>query len=260
MSIVATGYWIEPVTPGSVIDALVKLCLGFYVPDVIAAAGVLVVCGMLIYAVITARKSAPHQLYLLAFLPFVLSVMASIVWHPIFLFRGFIACAPAIYLLVAQAFSSSRRSALVGAFLIIPIITVALVGYYPGNIRQKGDQSYLIQMIRDRWQPGDIVYHASDSTALRWLAYAPDIPMAIRPECVDDRTVGSLSPATRAALNFPIYRLDELTYTRAWLIWSAGPTASRCEHRELEALTSNAQLIADRSELFAKGGIWLLEH
>lgn len=253
------GFWIGPVNLGSVVDVFCKILMGFYIPEPLMTLSALVVIGLLAFSTFTAWRSSPRLLYLLGFVPLVLAVVISIAWRPMLLFRALLPSAPFLAVLILQAFSSSARRWWILAALVLPLLVLSLANHYPANVVKKGTQQGLISTIRAAWQPGDIVYHASDSTAVRWLVYARDLTQFIMPECPNQRTLGALSAATRQALNFPILPLDQIEHSRAWVVWSAGPNATQCEYDLVEQLTQGAPPIIGKDELFAHGGLWILE-
>jgi len=107
MRIVAGGYWIMPVTPGSAVFALTNLMYAFTIPPWLAPMGVIVAVGLIAWlTILTLRTRAPEALLLLwlVLAPALLAVIVSIVWRPILLFRGLAPSLPALFLLAGWAF------------------------------------------------------------------------------------------------------------------------------------------------------------
>jgi len=261
MKSVAGGYWIQPVTLGSVIYAVYMLFTGFSMPEPWQPGAVLVIIGLLVYTIWRVKQLNPHGhgiLLVIGILPMVLAVTVSLVWKPILLFRGLIPSAPALYLLVGWAISRLPYYRRMYAWFIIgPVLAAGLVGHYTLAPELKHLTLVTINDVQKEFKPGDIVYHVNDGSMIGWLAYAPSLPQYQMPAC-EEITLGQLSELTRNGIGIQEVELSELEFTRAWIVWGDGPTSSQCEHDKAQAIVSNAMLShLSRSDEYVKSGVWL---
>jgi hypothetical protein len=217
----------------------------------------------------------------LAFLPFGLALLVSLVWQPILHYRPLIAISPFLYILLAGPVEAlfwkfslpsqpphnyiSHFSGLIwgrvlfAAIFLLPLILVTDVSIY-AFARGNKTSGALISLgyIQEHWQPGDIVYHFGDDS---WVNTTPydNYPNYMAPAC--DRTLGELSPATRQAIGVQILPLSSLSYTRAWVIWSDGPLEPTCWTAQLQALglDPNWPIKVTEDSEYVYDGLWLLE-
>lgn len=263
MRTVATGYWIEPVTLGQVMLTTTIEFFGAFSRQYIMA-GTLVVVGIFAWSMVRNLHNRPAWLVPVAWLalaPFAMSIMVSLLWKPIYLYRGLIGCTPFLYLLVvepATRLTGWRRVYLAG--LVAPVLAAGLVGFYQDIIQFKSTTLDAVDWVMERWQPGDIIYSINDGTWVSWSAYVTDRPIYLMPECPGQHDRGALSPLTREALGVPIAELDELEFKRAWVLWHNGATAHPCNIRKAEALLAGYEplLIAEDSA-FVFSGIWMID-
>jgi hypothetical protein len=182
----------------------------------------------------------------MGFAPIAATIVAGFIWQPLLLYRGLIGSAPFLYLLVASELAPKRWSyRLISLAIILPVAITGLAGYYIFNPTNKGTDLQTIAMIRAEWQPGDLIYHVSDNSALFWSYYGRDLPQFEMPNCGVD--LGSLSAPTRQAIGIQQLPLDQLPpYKRLWIIWGAAATATACEDDQAAQLVANAQLITKK--------------
>ena len=73
----------------------------------------------------------------------------------------------------------------------------------------------VIDVIQNEWQPGDILYHANDMTAVLFSNYLPDKPHYV----IDEKELaGGYGIVEAARLNIPRDALEKIPHTRAWLV------------------------------------------
>lgn len=259
---VAGGYWIQPITPGGVLDALYGLSWSFYMPEQLIALSVMVTVGALAYAgwrAVQRRSAGRLTLLYLGFAPLALAVGMSLAWKPILLFRGLIGSTPALVLLVAWAVADLPRwKRLYAAVLIVPIMAAGLVGEYLYGPYQKGQIRQVVEMVRAQWLPGDVVYHAVDGSPVMWMTYGSDLPQAMAPRCA--RSIGSYSDESLQAIGITIKPLAEIPHRRAWIIYTEHPTMFECQRQDgLAVLASTgAQLYREiGSTQYVLEQIWL---
>jgi hypothetical protein len=178
--------------------------------------------------------------------PITAAVLAGLIWQPVLLYRGLIGSAPFLYLLIAYELAPKPwLYRLVSLVIIVPVAFSGMLGYFAYNAINKGTDIQTIAMIRADWQPGDLIYHVSDNSALFWSYYGQDLPQYEMPNCGLD--LGSLSGPTRQELGIQQLALDQLPdHKRLWIIWGATATAVACEDDAAKALVANAQLITKR--------------
>ncbi len=235
MANVAQGYWIQPVTPGGVIYALVLSFWSFYTPSwaILAA---LVTLTLLAWAVIRGRRAGPAWKVLMVggFGPLLLAVAASLAWKPVLLYRGLIASVPVLCMLIGTAIDTLnwRKLSYVSAILL-PMLLGGVYRYYVEIPAAKGLIYQDMTQLQSQWRDGDLLIHTNASTYLRWRAYAPDLPQVVLPTCGPNG--GEISEVTRSALN--AYTTDGVV-KRLWVLWDSGPTTPTCEIVRAEALTN----------------------
>lgn len=267
MRTVQSGYWIQPVTPGVVADVLYHWLGGAYTPLWMMPSVVILGAGMLGWAALRAARSrAPEPMVLLwcVVAPVTLAVMASLVWRPIFLFRGFAPSAPSFFLLAAWAITYRTdwpaRSVALG--LVAPVMALALVGYYQVNAENKGgDYAEGYALVAAQMRPGDVVVTNQEGGVLtaRYSALA-DQTVYLLPRC--GHVIGGLSDATRAAMGIVEAEPDALRWRRLWFILGEAPTIPACNVEQSRAFltTHGARLVTTmRDDAFVTAQVWLIE-
>jgi hypothetical protein len=227
--------------------------------------------GALIYAVLHRPNNLGSVLWL-AFLPFGLAVLVSLVWQPVLHYRPLIGISPFLYILLAWPVEGlfvklnhytyvwfNRRAALVCAIFIIPLILVPDASMYVYTRENKtSSATKALTYIQAHWQPGDIIYDYTDDS---WVNTTPfeNHPSYKSPEC--GLVLGALSPATRQAIGMQIVPLTSLSYQRAWLLWSDSSEEPMCAFGQLtsQGLDPHKPLITLDSDEYYFDGLWLLE-
>ena len=222
--------------------------------------------GALLYAFLHRSENLGSILWL-AFLPFVLAVLVSLVWQPVLHYRPLIGISPFLYILLAgpveAIFQGNRirwRNVLYAAIFIVPLILISDVSMYVYARENKtSGASIALAYIQAHWQPGDMIYHFGDDS---WVNTTPynSLPNYKAPDC--SATLGALSPATRAAIGQQIVPLSSLTYQRAWLLWSESPLTPPCLDSQLTSLGLDPKkpLLTTTSNEYVFEGLWLLEN
>jgi hypothetical protein len=222
----------------------------------------------LLYAILHRPENLGSILWL-AFLPFALAVLVSLIWQPVLHYRPLIGISPFLYILLAgpveAIFQGNRirwRTVLYAAIFIVPLILISDVSVYVYARENKtSGASIALAYIQAYWQPGDVIYHFGDDS---WVNTTPynSLPNYKAPDC--GATLGSLSPATRIAIGQQIVPLSSLTYQRAWLLWSESPLTPPCLDDQLTSLGMDPKkpllLLTTTSNEYVFEGLWLLEH
>jgi uncharacterized membrane protein len=256
MSQVSGGYWIEPVTVGQVVYTLTLFLFGPFTRQWVIAA-TMVAIGATAYAAFkTPRRS--YVLYWLAIAPMALAVLASLMWKPVYLFRGLIGCAPFFYMLILQPLADlpGWRRVYAGA-LIVPLLLIGLVGYWSDVRAFKSSTLEAVARIGAEFQDGDILVSSNDGNWVMFTLYQ-DRPVYLMPPCEDgDR--GALSDVTRQALGVQIKYPTEVPHQRVWLLWNWGAPTSACNRDRVAQLVGDAKpwWLVKETEI-QTSGIWLL--
>ena len=270
MTTLEGGYWMQLTGPGMLLRMLFE---NLFMPPANAVAQIPLMLGCfawlamaLIYAI---RKPLKRIgiIYLMAFLPFALALLVSLVWQPILHYRPLIGISPFLYILLAapvQALFDGKRfklaQALYAMIFIFPLIFVCdgqILLYMRMNKTPSADAE--MAYIQAHWQPGDIIYHFTDDS---WVNLTPynSLPNYKAPDC--GLTLGALSQPTRLAMGQQIIPLADLAYKRAWLLWSDSPLAPQpCTNAQLTALGLDPKkpLLIACSDEYYFDGLWLAE-
>jgi hypothetical protein len=96
----------------------------------------------------------------------------------------------------------------------ICLLAVSLAAWSPAS---KGSNLFQVRdMIRSQWQAGDIIYHATGTTAVVFWYYLPDQPHYL----LDAENGLAQGVAEMAQMNVPQLPLDQIPHRRAWVVWS----------------------------------------
>lgn len=266
MQTVAGGYWILPITPGAVIDVVIHWLAVSFMPDVVKPTGVLVALGLLGFVLFRAARLTHRPALILAwfiFAPLAAVVLGSIIWKPFILFRGFAPSVPALWLLAGWAFTHqlSPRRTLLALALLVPVMALALHGYYARIADNKGAAMYAAAAeVAANWQAGDVLIHANEGTLVdSWGSAVKGYPAYVLPQC--SPTVGGLSAATQKAMG--IQTLPEgAGWRRAWFVWSWPPTVKQCNVDDAQAFIAAhtvTRIIPLRNDALVQANVYLLE-
>jgi hypothetical protein len=265
-------YWMQMTSAGTPLRMLFEVLFMpqgnavLQIPLMLAGYGWLFVA--LLYA-LRNRTANRFAILWMAFLPFGLSILVSLFWQPVMHYRPLIGTAPFLYILLAgpveALFGESGlhlRKTLYAAIFILPLILVCDVMLYLFAIENKTMDGALPYQtyIRQHWQAGDIVYHFGDDSWVNMTPYSPDLPNYRAPGC--DITRGGLSTATRSAIGMQIVPLEDLTYTRAWLIWDDTPLDPYCSNGLIAGygLDPHKPVLVGIDNEYIFSGLWLLDN
>ncbi len=260
---VGAGWWSQPPTVGSVFYVLYMLVWTFSMPDALQVHAALLVFGALAFAIgraVLSRDRAALWLAVLVLLPIGEAVIASVLWHPMLLFRALLPVSPLLLMLLGWAAAQlvTARARLALAIMVAPVVITSLVGYYLYVPDEKGHPQDYINAID--WRAGDIVYHGNESSYMVMHFYTPTAwPQYLMPPA--GRTLGALTESTKTAMGFNEAALDQIPrWRRAWLIWSGPPTVEASEDAAIAALLERYPhlTITERDTTLTRQGIWLL--
>jgi uncharacterized membrane protein len=261
-------HWIPAVTPGGVIYALYSI---FFAPSVtvrLEVLSVLVYSGLIVFSILYALRQCFTDLLpllVMAFGPVLLSVITSLLWQPVTLFRPLIGCAPFLIILLAlpaQWIFERRTRILYAAILVIPIVAANLISlYYFGDQRKNDDANIdVLQTIEADWQPGDIIYHISDASWINMTPYA-GISAGQHYKFSDCGTVlGALTTSTRNAMGYQVAQLEDIPYIRAWIITAETPMNPPCDMDYVRQFTGNTSPVSCFTDTqYIRGCIYLVD-
>lgn len=279
MGAVAAGYWIQPVTPAAVIFAAYQMLFAYSMPQAFQGLAVLVTCGILIYIswriYYHDKPEYTGLLIIMAAGPLVLSIIASIIWRPVLLFRGLIGISVPLTILIVKVVEGIKleyKKYYAYAIIGITLLT-GTMGHYLYNAESKGLTETWVQEIEDKYENGDVIVSLNDNGIIAVMTYGQDLPLYKLEGCGQDAP-GSLSPGTREALQVQEKGIDELIntmydynpkikYSRIWFISTLAPLSPACEIAAaaeiLEGGKYRVKLIRELSNTeYTQAGIYLI--
>jgi len=282
MGTVSGGYWIQPVKPGSVLFVLYQMLFAYSMPPTFQGLGVLLTCGVLIYTGFRVYMDRPPKWLMftvLAFLTLVLSVIVSVVWKPVLLFRGLIGTAVPLTILVVKAMESIKVPyKKVYAYSLIGITLVAgVAGHYKFNAVNKGETTTWVHDVVSRIEKGDVILALNDNGIIAMKTYAPGVPVYKLVGCGEE-PLGGLSGQTRQAIGVEERAIGELIpevpgipnagpsiplqkYVRIYFISTIAPVSPQCEIDQANAIINRDGVVLLESlsnTEYAQAGVYMI--
>jgi mannosyltransferase len=257
------SYWIASLNIGGILSVLFGLFTGQGLPMAMQIPAMLVIFGWLVYALVVAYLKPSRPLItisVLAFMPLILASIASVIVQPVIIHRPLIGILPFMFILLAwpvDRLIADRNTLLYASVFILPVLITPLIGVYSRQVKNSVMPDGLTQ-IRAQWQPGDIIYHVGDGSWIDWAPYSPDLIQYKYPDC--GAVLGGLSKATRQAMGYNVQPLDQLNYTRAWVVYLESPLNPGCELDAFVDIISGPPLIPLDNNKLIYSGVWLLEN
>ena len=194
------------------------------------------------------RETNSAILLMLAVLfPLVLLALFAILFQNVLWYRTLSPLIPCwvLWLSPTLAFQQSGRKALTLVRVILPalwtwVMIAALVGWSP--VSRGSNLHEIVSLIRSEWQPGDIVYHGTGTTAVLFDFYLPDAPHFLLNE---NSVVGSAITEV-VKINAPEAGLENIPYHRAWIVWSHDEVTQKMKERVDERMAGyvkNCQIV-----------------
>lgn len=269
MNSFATGhwlYWVRPVTPGNFAYPFYTFMWMFALPQWAQAAGAVVGFGLLWFAIAKVIRVRHAGAAVLAFLTLavpILAAVASLVWSPIYLFRALIGSSVPLYFLMGWAMTAgvNKWTRVWAGAMLAPVVLAALLNYPATTAQQKSGSREFAEYVTQRWQAGDVIYHASMGTLMEFWPYAADKPAYLMPG--DPGSLGGLTPQTRQAMGMQEVPIDAVQWRRAWLVWISGPMTSKYVDDGAAAILAaypHEQVLTAGDGKTIQGGVWLLWH
>jgi hypothetical protein len=129
----------------------------------------------------------------------------------------------------------------------------------PAGDKAGGGFEATVNYIRDNWQDGDVIYHATGTTALAYGYYLQGYPAYT----VDvDQSASLTSQEAGRAFGLSYTGVPQLRgYIRIWIVWAHHPQISPEVDTIFRDLTSEAVLIS-RTDIWqlAPVEVWLWQH
>ena len=256
MSTIQSSYWIQPVTLGSVLFALMQLITTTVIPEWLVPMAGLSVAVVVAASLHYGGRAKRFDLLAMAFAPLILVVLASIIWRPVLLFRGLLPSIPFVILIIAEAVTSDRRAWL-WAWGMAGVLVIALGSLVYFNAIGQAKEETTVQAFTVESGDAAPMYHLNDATLLPYLVYRPDLEhRLIDSGCPADP--GALSAGTRAALGIRSVSVAALP-AGATLAALVGPLSTRCEEDLYHQLTDQAQPLAVQERYLVINGVWQYE-
>lgn len=215
----AKDFWTVPKTLGWFIAAVVRAMVVDSLPGdwwmVVAMLTILGSAAAAIVITIIWRERGTIIVAVLGALPFALMLLATPVQNVIFYRPLSAMTAPFVLWLAASLIRLPGvflKSFYCAAWAIV--LSAALATWSPAA--KGGELRALAEVINDEWQPGDVVYHATATSALPFDFYL-DHPAWVLDEVQHD---GLLSRDVQDALGVRRAALEEIPHKRAWVIWA----------------------------------------
>lgn len=265
MGTISGGYWIQPVSAGSVLYVFYKLFYAFNMPHEFIGVGVMMTGGLLTYTSWKIYKDRPpHYQVLLAVIvtPLALAVLMSLAWRPLLLFRGLIGTAVPLLLLVVKALEGVAvpYKRLYAYGMIAVVMVAGMVGHYQNNPGAKGNTQEWISQLVQEYEAGDAVLALNDNGVIAMKTYAPQLEVYKMTGCGEE-ALGSLAPGVRAALGIREREAWQLQANRVIYISTLAPVSSKCEAEadaELLGAYPKKQLIELSNDEYTTAGVYML--
>jgi hypothetical protein len=220
---IGTGFWIPSPNLITLLNGLNEVTFGLRAAYPFAAVSWANTIALTLLCFWVLRKQLGHRAWLLLFLMMAIAPMVavgvSIVWHPIFHARAFLASGIGIVIAtVAAIFMLRPFFRLVSLVLLILVAAIGILSYYfPTQFKYGGEDVRAV--VEPRWQPGDILYFSSLLDALTFSYYV-DKPYRVRPNS-DNGRLRLPDPSKEAVgLQQTLPQALPATFQRIWFIQS----------------------------------------
>ncbi len=200
---VQSGFWGATLSPMNLIATPYLFLFSNVLPAILVPVGLFAALALIVFALVAAartiasgRAEAMGILFALSIFivpPLTLFLLSLI--RPIYVERTLLPASFGLYLLLAWAVAHAPPRALtvlLGALVLIGM-AIALPEYYFNPENQKPPMREAARALAAQFQPGDVIVHTSDSSALAFMYYAPTLPnhfLAGDPDYVSETTRG----------------------------------------------------------------------
>jgi hypothetical protein len=255
MGEVSAGYWIQPITPGSIVYAVSMAFWGAAMPNNWEPLGVILAVGLLAWLTVGALRRRDWGGLALAWGPLVLVLTISVLWRPVLLFRGLVGLVPAWLALGAvQTLDQPQARRWLAAAAVLPALLAGVFGYYRDIPAMKGDPGETVTAVYQNYTGGPIVIQ-NDSDVILWAAYAPAAPVYKLVPC--GHVPGGLSHQTEAALGVQYIQPEDIP-AGALILWGYSPFTQPCEHDQIIGILDQSDYLQTISEdEYTSQTLWL---
>src|SRR3990172_902374 len=238
----AKDFWTVPQTLVWFITAIVRAMVVDSLPgDWWEAVAVLAVLGSVVAAITITLVYRERGLVVgavLGVLPFALMLLAVPVKNVI-LYRPLSALTAPFVLWLAASLIRLPGTFL-KSFFATAWALIGIGGLLAWSAAAKGGElESLAEVINDEWQPGDVVYHATATSALPFDFYL-DHPAWVLDEVQHD---GLLSWDVQDALGVRRAALEDIPHIRAWVVWARDGFESEAAHARMTEYVRGGVLI-----------------
>ncbi len=219
----------------------------------------LVAIGVSLLMTVAIRRRPLIALATLALLPFITMQIVGELYKPILYYRvlSMIVAPGVLWLAAAWSNVPFRMVRHVAGVCVVVVVGMSLVQWSPTN---KGSSLKMYSdIIRESWQPGDVVYHATATSLLPFRFYLSDKTHYLIND--DDVADGLLKKSERAPLGIVTADLDRVPWRRAWIVWSRDVMLSPAVNEQFRNLTKDDARFVGRIAYWqtAPIEIWLIE-
>lgn len=246
MGTISGNYWIPALSLGSILQALFMAFAGNVPDSLIPITALCLFSGLILLALAGLRKPRHLGLVTLAFGPFALAVLASIIWQPVILYRALIGmAAPLAALAGISLASTTRRDGMVGMALFAPFVVGLVWLFGAGEVGMGKFTQYL-----PSFTAGLPVVHLDDST---FIMGQDTSAFLLDGGCPEEP--GSLSQATRQAIGIKSVSRSELPdqYIFAARLF---PLSTACHAAIVAEISAEAEVIEMQESELTMLGVW----
>jgi mannosyltransferase len=244
-------HWIQPITIGQSLYDLFMVVQTTDYPKVLTLALYMVVAFGLILTVRSAWRAKQWLLLALAFGPWLLASLASII-TPLLLYRALLPSIPFLCILVMGAIWRDTTLRPWSIVVVVATISISLIGIFTsdyGTVDRNG--------VLDLHTPipsNTLLVHLDDSSLVTFGAYPqPGVSQAMLIGCPE--SLGSLRPVVRQAMQFGEIRPEDLPQHYVLVAW-VGPLSTPCHLDLYNRLRAGSRAIAESKTAFGEGGIY----
>jgi mannosyltransferase len=200
------------------------------------------------------RSIEGSTLLVAAFVPPLLAGIASVLWHPVFISRAFLASGFMLIILwVFLLFDKTKRNAVLIA--LVPVLIVGLYSNYLPMRGGRGDAKNLLAPIRNDWQLGDVIYYPGVPESVMGSYYLSGLDYRLNPASGDLNQM--LPYQTKIDMGLQLASFDLLPsmgFKRVWVVANVTAGTSSDTLALMAKMQGHATLITNRDQV----EIWLL--
>lgn len=246
MDTISGNYWIPSLSLGSILQALYMAFAGNVPDPLIPITALCLFIGLLLLGLAGLRKPRHLGLDTLAFGPFAMAVVASIIWQPVILYRGLIGmAAPLAALAGVSLASTTRRGAGIGMALFAPFVVGLVWLFGAGEVGMAKFTQYI-----PAFSASLPVVHLDDSTLIMGQDTSAYLLDGGCPE-----EAGSLSQATRQAIGIRSVAISDLP-EQFIFVARLFPLSTACHAAIVADISAGSEMIGVQESELTMLGVW----